>query len=268
MLRTTHDAPVALDAAVLRRLGDRFGVQTWPVVLDMPVGAADETAQRLSDRENDAAIAALDLVDHDEPVPWLATVLRVLSRPEREIEMRSFTETGVRRICLARSGYEHVLAERVGDRLDLAVVEIADLDAVADLLRSRFDDATPCEFTSFSVPTDELVDGLGRSGSATEITDALYTLGAPLSDAVVISSAFASCRVRTEIVASANEDGRFSRSSGALAVFDTARGRIVSSPSKSPDGRVWTTLSPGSGHRIAQAVRLLTETLPDGTWST
>lgn len=267
MMTTAHDAPVSLDASVLRRLGDRFGVQTWPVVLDMPVGAADQDAQQVADREDDAAIAALDLVDHDEPVPWLATVLRVLSRPEREIEMRSFTETGVRRICLARSGYEHVLAERGGDGLELAVVEIADLDAVADLVRARFDDATACEFAPFSVPTDELVDGLGRSGSGTEVTDALYTLGAPLSDAVVISSALAACRVRTEIVASANEDGRFSRSSGALAVFDTARGRIVSSPSKSPDGRVWTTLSPGSGHRIAQAVRLLIETLPDGTWS-
>ncbi|GAC51565.1 ESX secretion-associated protein EspG [Gordonia amicalis] len=268
MMPTTHDDPVALDAAVLLRLGDRFGVQTWPVVLDMPVSAEDESAQRVADRERDAAIAALGLVDHDEPVPWLATVLRVLSQPQREIEIRSFTDTGVRRMCLARRGYEHVLAERAGEWLDLAVVEVADLDAVADIVRSRFDDAAACEFTSFSVPTDELVDSLGRSGTGTEVTDALYTLGVPLSDAVVISSAFASCRVRTEIVASSNEDGRFSQSSGALAVFDTARGRIVSSPSKSPDGRVWTTLSPGSGHRIAQAVRLLIETLPDGTWST
>ncbi|MDS1113969.1 ESX secretion-associated protein EspG [Gordonia westfalica] len=266
MTPTTRDA-VTLDAAALRRLGDRFGVQTWPVVLDMPVDAEDESAQMSADRERDADIVTSDLVDHDEPGPWLATVLRVLSQPQREIEMRSFTESGVRRICLARRGYEHVLAERVGDRLDLSVVEVTDVDDLGDLVRSRFDDSAQCEFTAFSAPTDELVEKLGGCSTNTEITDALYTLGAPLSDAVVMSAALGSCRVRTEIVASSNEDGRFSRSSGALAVFDTARGRLVSSPSKSPDGRVWTTLSPGSGHRIAQAVRLLIETLPDGTWS-
>ncbi|MEO9329835.1 ESX secretion-associated protein EspG [Gordonia aurantiaca] len=262
MMPTINDAPVVLGVSELRGLGERFGVQTWPVVLDPTLR---------SDRADDAvepATVASELIDHDEPVPWLATVLRVLSKPDREIEMRSFAQNGIRRVCLARRGYEHVLAERNGDRVALTVLESADLDTVAGTIRARFEDVPACEFTAFSAPTDELVDRLGECRTSTEITDALFTLGAPFADAAVAGAALASCRVRTEIVATSDEDGRFAQSSGAVAVFDTARGRVVSSPSKSPDGRVWTTLSPGSGHRITQAVRLLVETLPTGTWST
>lgn len=261
MISMTNDSAYSLHVGELRSLGARFGVQTWPVVLDMSFGEYG------CDAGPETALAGSDLIDHGEPAPWLATVLRVLSSPDREIEMRTFADGGTLRICLARRGYEHVLAARSGDHIELTVPDIADHDAVAETIRRRFPNADPCEFTAFSAPADELVERLGECRSGTEITDALFTLGAPMSDAVTIAAALASCRARTEIVATSDEDGRFSQSSGAVAVFDTSRGRVVSSPSKSPDGRVWTTLSPGSGHRIAQAVRLLIETLPDGTWS-
>ncbi|WP_238422600.1 ESX secretion-associated protein EspG [Gordonia sp. 'Campus'] len=270
MMPMIHDAGTVFDAAVLRRVGERFGVQTWPVVLDL-TGAAESGSAATSVRETDAVIDELGLVEHGEPSPWTATILRVLARPQREIEIRSYAESGVRRICLARNGHDHVVAVRWGDRIELSVVDVADPATLAALVRAQFDAdvaerVPPAEFTAFSAPADEVVTRLGRCASGAETTDALHALGATPADAMVVSSAFASCRTRTEIVASMNEDGRFAQSSGAIAVFDTDRGRIVTSPSKSPDGRVWTTLSPGSGHRIAQAVGLLIETLPGGTW--
>ncbi|MBD0860863.1 ESX secretion-associated protein EspG [Gordonia sp. zg691] len=266
MMPTIHEVRLALDAEVLRRLGERFGVQTWPVVLDIADTAQDEAARRAADRESDATIDALGLIEQEEPTPVAATVLRVLARPQREIEIRSYSESGVRRICLARNGYQHVLAVRNDDRVEVEVVEVPDVGALASLVRAQFADVTPCEFTAISKPAEEVVERLGRARTGTETTDALHALGATPADAGTVSSALASCRVRTEIVASSGEDGRFSQSSGAVAIFDTDRGRIVASPSKSPDGRVWTTLSPGSGHRIAQAVSLLIETLPDEKW--
>lgn len=262
-----HDARAVLDVRVLRRLGDRFGVQTWPVVLDLAHGVAvGDSAAGDTDQEVDAWLAAAGLIEHEEPTAWAATVLRVLSQPQREIEIRSYTDDGVRRICLARNAHDHVIARRLGDSVDVEVVHIADVDTLAASVRSFFDDEPACEFASISAPFDEVVDRLGRSAPGAETTDALHALGANPTDAVLVSSALASCRARTEIVASMNEDGRFLRSCGAVAVFDTDRGRLVSSPSKSPDGGVWITLSPGSGHRIAQAIRLLIEILPDGTW--
>ncbi|PKZ64976.1 ESX secretion-associated protein EspG [Gordonia terrae] len=279
MMPITNDAGLLVDAAVLRRLGERFGVQTWPVVLDLGDVAENDgadtesvtTADSDSDSEADATIEALGLVEHGEPSAWAATVLRVLAQPWREIEIRSFSDGAVRRMCVARNGHQHVLAKRTGPGVDITVVDVGDVAELAGIVRAQFDapgsDAsTPADFTAFAAPSDEVVDRLGRCRTGIETTDALHALGATPADAAVVSAAFASCRTRTEIVASMSEDGRFAQSSGAVAVFDTERGRIVSSPSKSPDGRVWTTFSPGTGHRIAQAVSLLIETLPDGKW--
>lgn len=274
MMPIVHDAGMTFDAAVLCRLGERFGVQTWPVVLDLGnVAAESDTGNdsaNVTQADPDAVIAALELVEHGEPTPWASTVLRVLAQPQREIEIRSYTDDAVRRICVARNGHDHVLVTRTGRRVDVTVVDVADVEALAAVVRAQFDAlesaAEPAEFTAFAAPSDEVVDRLGRCRAGTETTDALHALGAAPADAVVVSAGFASCRTRTEVVASMNEDGRFAQSSGAVAIFDTERGRIVSSPSKSPDGRVWTTFSPGTGHRIAQAVSLLIETLPDGKW--
>lgn len=274
MMPIVHDAGMTFDAAVLCRLGERFGVQTWPVVLDLGnVAAESDTGNdsaNVTQADPDAVIAALELVEHGEPTPWASTVLRVLAQPQREIEIRSYTDDAVRRICVARNGHDHVLVTRTGRRVDVTVVDVAGVEALAAVVRAQFDalesGAAPAEFTAFSAPSDEVVDRLGRCRAGTETTDALHALGAAPADAVVVSAGFASCLTRTEIVASMNEDGRFAQSSGAVAIFDTERGRIVSSPSKSPDGRVWTTFSPGTGHRIAQAVSLLIETLPDGKW--
>lgn len=280
MTAITNDAAMTLDAAVLRRLGERFGVQTWPVVLDLGHVAEDRgtdaDSRPAAETDADAAIAALELVEHGEPTAWAATLLRVLAQPRREIEIRSYTADSVRRICLARNGHDHVLAKRTERRVDVSLVDVVDVDALAAVVRAQFDSSgsvasgsdglQPAEFSAFSAPADEVVDRLARCRTGTETTDALHALGATPADAVVVSAALASCRTRTEIVASMNEDGRFAQSSGAVAIFDTERGRVVSSPSKSPDGRVWTTFSPGTGHRIAQAVSLLIETLPDGKW--
>ncbi|AFR50255.1 ESX secretion-associated protein EspG [Gordonia sp. KTR9] len=285
MMPVTYDAGMAFDAAILRRLGERFGVQTWPVVLDLgdlgevpgadtesgALAEAEAEAEADADADADATIASLDLVEHGEPTPWASTVLRVLAQPQREIEIRSYSDGFVRRICLARNGHDHVLAARTGSRVDVTVVDVPDVDALATAVRAQFassgsDEASPADFTAFSAPSADVVDRLGRCRTGVETTDALHALGANPADAAIVSAAFASCRTRTEIVASMNEDGRFAQSSGAVAIFDTERGRIVSSPSKSPDGRVWTTFSPGTGHRIAQAISLLIETLPDGKW--
>ncbi|MFE0750245.1 ESX secretion-associated protein EspG [Gordonia sp. NPDC058843] len=277
MMPITDDAAMTLDAAVLRRLGERFGVQTWPVVLDLgnvsenPCASTETESRALADGDADVTITALDLIEHGEPTAWAATVLRVLAQPRREIEVRSYSDGSVRRIYLARNGHDHVLAKRTDRRVDVTVVDVADVGALAAVVRAQFDAfgaevSSPVDFTAFSAPSDEVVDRLGRCRTGTDTTDALHALGATPADAAVVSAALASCRTRTEIVASMNEDGRFAQSSGAVAVFDTERGRIVCSPSKSPDGRVWTTFSPGTGHRIAQAVSLLIETLPDGKW--
>ena len=275
-----------VDVASLRRVGARFGVTTWPVVLDLLAIDDDAERARAAHSAADARIAELRLVDDvGDPVPWLATALRVLALPDRELEIRTFTESDTVRACLARRDDRHVFAVRSGDTIDITVVELPDVAAVSALVRrhctDRGDDdrsdrgiadqkpiarPEPLEFGALACPCDELADRLGRCLATAEVARTLTRLGMPPGDSGAVARAFATIERRIEVVAVSRRGGMLTQSPGALGVIDTARGRIVAGPSRSPDGRVWTTLSPGSGHRIGQAVGLLIETLPDGWW--
>ncbi|MGC4961985.1 ESX secretion-associated protein EspG [Gordonia sp. DT218] len=267
----TTPVRVALEVDVLRRLGERAGVQTWPVVLDLWATHADSDDHAAANAVADRAIGELGLLDGGEPTGWLATALRVLSAPERRLEIRTMTDRpghtdGIRRICLARNGHDHVLARREGSRIELRQLAVPDESDLGGIVAREFDEAVGAGIAGFSAPADELAARLADCQNSNDTADALHALGAPSSDAIAMASTLMSCHTRSEIVAVSWTGGAGAQSSGALAIFDTDRGRIVASPSKSPDGRVWTTLSPGSGHRIGQAVGLLIETLPEGRW--
>ncbi|MDL9936715.1 ESX secretion-associated protein EspG [Gordonia sp. ABSL1-1] len=264
---TAPDAPRTLDVAVLRRLGQQLDVQTWPVVLDVEgIVVPPDTSTADSAAAADVLIARSGMIADDEPSSWTRTVVDVLSRPDRELELRTYNDAGVVRQCVARRGGVHVLASRVADTIDIRIVDVADTGALAAVVCSRFVDQKPCPVRGFSYPSAALIDRLGRCAAGVETTDALYAMGASAADATLISAALRGCRARTEIVAVAHDDGSLTQSSGAVAIFDTDRGRLIAGPGKALDGQVWTTLSPGSGHRIGQAVALLVETLPDGRW--
>lgn len=274
MRSPTTDRRVTLAAGALRRLGDEAGVQTWPVVLDMWSASDDADELAAAEAEADRDLRDLGVVEGGEPVAWMATALRVLGAAERQLEIRTMTIATsegdvprMRRVCLARNGHDHVLAARDGATVDVRLVDINSDDEVGGIVARDLDSgAPPASFAGFSAPADDLAGRLADCTSAHQAADALHALGAPGSDAVVIAAALMSCHTRSEIVAVSWSGGLSTQSSGALAVFDTDRGRVVASPSKSPDGRVWTTLSPGGGHRIVQAVGLLIETLPEGRW--
>ncbi|WP_280433794.1 ESX secretion-associated protein EspG [Nocardia brasiliensis] len=102
--------------------------------------------------------------------------------------------------------------------------------------------------------------------TSSELTDALYALGATDRDATTLGLTFGATHAYAEIVVCAHEDGVTTRAPGAVAVYDTARGRIVAAPMVSPDQQVWSTVTPGTDHRVAQAVATLIEGLPGGRW--
>lgn len=255
-----------LDAALLARLGQRCGVGVWPVVLNLyPAEEVAAQAQVAAARADDD-LQHLGLFDYGEPSEWAATVLGVLGCPERELEIRTFGPDGVRRVCVARRGVDHVLAVRTGDDVDIRLVDIVDMMGLAELVRGLCGSADPLSFNSFSYPSDDFTERLSRCSDHHELASALYGMGAEAATASRVAAALARCRMRTEMVAVSRFDGVVTQSSGAVGILDTDRGRILASPSRSPDNRVWTTLSSGSGHRIAQAVGLLIGTLPDERW--
>jgi hypothetical protein len=249
----------------LLAVSDLLGVQTLPLVLG--VGPQQDSVEAWNAARHDAmaGLRSAGLVDnYDDVAPELADALRILAQPERELAARIYTESGVRQVCLARRGTQHALASRTGDAFEVRMTW-ADDDAVA-LARPVLDACPPAAIPSVSAPVDELRERLDAAAGSSDYTQILYGLGVETRDAIEFGLAMSSCHAHAEIVAYDYDDGMTTRTSGAVAVYDTSRGRIAASPGAAPDLRVWSTFTPGTDHRIAQAISALIGSLPGGRW--
>lgn len=236
------------DLVSLRRGGD------WSVVLDLAGGTGDRGLRT-------------DAINIDS---WWRQTFTVLDAPDRMLEVRSFSADTVTRICAARRGDDQVIALRAGTQVSIRQIPGGALSVTATRIRRLLGDldrgaervgpGSAPAFAALRYPAADLADRLADCSDPHALTDTLYALGASPSDANRIAAALTRCHRRTEIVAVA---GRVT-SAGAVGILDSDRGRILASPSLSADGQVWTTVSPGSDHRIEQAIALLVETLPDG----
>ncbi|QLY31860.1 ESX secretion-associated protein EspG [Nocardia huaxiensis] len=244
-------------------------VQTFPTVLAVAPQQDSFEEWTLAQRRAVRDLRAAGLLDgYGEVDPELATALLVLAQPDREVVARVYTGAPQPiRLCLARRAGDHVLAVRDGDSFDIRTVweDGAGSALLAPLLRA-LGSCPPADVAGFSAPAAELAERLDAAHSSIDFADAVYALGVPERDATAYGLAFATTRAYAEIVAQAHEDGSTIRPPGAVAVYDTERGRLVAAPGYAPDQQVWSTLTPGSDHRLAQAISGLIDMLPGERW--
>lgn len=252
----------------LLALAQRLGVQTMPLVLAVGPRQDSYAEWQRAQRDAVAELTGAGLLDGaGEVAADLADALFVLAQPECQLAARTVTEDGVRRSCLARRGEQHALAIRDGDHYEVRSVWLDGSNgAAATPLLTALGACPPATVPALSAPADELAARLDAAETVSDYTDAFYHSGAADRDATVLGSAFAGTRACTEIVALAHADGLTTRAPGAVAVYDTDRGRIVAAPSIAPDQRLWTTVTTGSDHRVAHAIGALLEGLPGGRW--
>ncbi|MFI5777165.1 ESX secretion-associated protein EspG [Nocardia sp. NPDC051570] len=256
-------------------VAERMGVQTLPLVLAVAPGheSIDEwhaAQERAVTRLTDSGV----LDSYGEVESELALALHALTQPERELVARIFVAdsdserpTRTVRVCVVRRGEQHAFAVRTGDSYDIAPVWAdGSGSALARPILAALGACAPAEVASFSALAQELSERLDAADSASEYADTLYALGVADRDATVLGMAFAAPRAFAEIVAYTHDDGITTRSSGAVVVYDTDRGRIVAVPGPASDQRIWSTITPGTDHRIAQAISALIELLPGGRW--
>ncbi|MEV0356827.1 ESX secretion-associated protein EspG [Nocardia sp. NPDC050697] len=249
-------------------LAERLGVQTLPLVLG--VGPRQDTVAEwaAAQRTATAALVADGAIDgYGEVAPDLADALYVLAQPDRELVARIVSEQGTVRLCLALRAERHALAVRTGDRFDVRTTwSDGSGSSLAAPVLAALGPASPADVASVSAPAADLGDRLAAARGSTDFADAFYALGLPDRDATRYGMAFASCHAYAEVVVCAHADGVTTRPPGAVAVYDTGRGRIVAAPGVSPDRELWSTVTPGTDHRVAQAIAGLIETLPGGRW--
>ncbi|GAB2688992.1 ESX secretion-associated protein EspG [Nocardia thraciensis] len=260
MTTLTNDALLAV--------ADRLGVQTLPLALSVgPQQDSFEEFQRAHEEAVAGLIAGGVIDSHGEVDTELAQALFTLAQPEYELSVRVYSEQGTRRACLVRRGGTHAVAVRRGDSFEVRSVWVdGSGPALAAPLLAALGPCPAADVASVSAPAAELADRLNAATTASEYTDAMYALGAADRDATILGLAFGSCHTFAEIVASTHHDGLTTRIPGAVAVYDTARGRIVVAPMVAPDQQVWSTVTPGTEHRVTQAITALIDGLPGGRW--
>ncbi|MEC3913288.1 ESX secretion-associated protein EspG [Nocardia sp. CDC160] len=260
MTTLTNDGVIAL--------AGHLGVQTLPLVLS--IGPRQETYSEWEQAQEQARadLRARRIVDpHGDVETDTATALFALAQPDRELAMRMHTATGRVRVCVVRRGEDHAVAIRRGDLLDIH--PLWSDGSGASLARPLLDALGPCapaDLAPFSAESDELAERLDAAMTSEDYASTVYNLGVPDADATAYGLALADTHAYAEIVAYAYADGVTDRSPGAVAVYDTARGRIVAAPGVAPDQQLWSTLTPGSDHRIAQSISALIDSLPGGRW--
>ncbi|WP_330183363.1 ESX secretion-associated protein EspG [Nocardia sp. NBC_01503] len=260
MTTLTNDSVIALAA--------ELGVQTLPLVLSVGPQQDSYTEWNLGQELARAELRTARILDSRGDVdPDTATALFVLAQPDCELAARIYTADGQVRVCLARRAENTVVAIRRGDSLDIRSIWT---DGRGDSLARPILDALgafpPAEVASFSALSTDLSERFDNATTSEDFASAVYSLGVADTDATVYGLALSSTHAYAEVVAYAYADGVTDRSPGAVVVYDTARGRIVAAPGIAPDQQVWSTLTPGTDHRVAQAISGLVESLPGGRW--
>ncbi len=259
-------------------VAERLGVQTLPVALAVSPQHDSYDEWRSAQQEAVDGLTAAGIFDnYGEVSDELAQAMFVLAQPERELVARIYrtpkdsqdpaAPTEIVRVCLALRGNDHTIAVRTGDEYDVQPVWSDGSGAsLARPLLSALGACAPSETADFTALSQDLSERLDGASTSADYADAFYALGVADRDATVYGLAFESCYAYAEIVAYAHEDGITTRAPGAVAVYDTRRGRILALPSIAPDQRSWSTVTPGTDHRIAQAISALVELLPGGRW--
>ncbi|MBJ8338583.1 ESX secretion-associated protein EspG [Antrihabitans sp. YC3-6] len=264
----TDRAAATLDEDQLLTLAGKLNIETLPLALD--IRNRHESLAKLRAARDHATKRLVEfgyLDDEGEVEDDTAVALYTLAQPDSQIAMRYYTESGVVRVCLARRGFQHAVATKSDDGI---VVRTTWADEDGPSLAKPFVAALAtmeaANIASFSAPSRTLQERLDPGSASSDYSQTFYGLGMAERDAVEFGLAMAQCHAKAEIVAYSHHDGITTQSSGAIAIYDTAKGRIVASPGISPDREVWSTFAPGTDFRIAQAMLALVESLPGGRW--
>lgn len=249
-------ASVEFDSDRIDFVVDSLGVVDTPVVLDV-FPRYDDAAERAAGLER-GRVGLVDdglLLDgrlHRDIEVWM----RILEQPRWYISARLVTrpydDTGpILRACVATNPSGSVLAVRDADTLRLRSAT----DNVARALLDALGGGQGLSFAGISAPTDLLAEALDASPTDVHSTAArLRHIGVEKDAAHDVASAMSTCSAHAEITSVTIEDGNRTADQHPVAFFDTRRGRILATSSTAADGRLWSSLSPGTDAKVAWAL--------------
>ncbi|HET9141899.1 ESX secretion-associated protein EspG [Actinophytocola sp.] len=252
-----HD-PVVISALEFDVLWEHLQLGSMPLVVKVPSpGKTYEERATLEQR----AWSDLEGRGLGRPVavhPEIDYVLRLLSRPEREVDGRAYVERGVR-LIVAAAGNSAAIAVLAGDEVTLRRASGGNLAALAVELLPDRPAGTGQSVSLRSADFEAAANAAG--GTQQGFHAALLDRGVRPDDADALAGMIKDVHGTGNFGAAARDRlGRRLRADRVVSFFDTEDGRYVQIRRAAQDGVLWTTISPADSRKLIQHLdQLLTE---------
>lgn len=252
---TTEREPVSVSALEFDVLWEHLRLGEMPLVVRVPSpGRTFEERARLEEQ----AWADLEARGLGRPVqvdPEIEHLFRLLARPDQEVDGRGYVDGGIRLIA-ASVGEDAVVAVLSDGHLTLRRASASDLPSAAvGILPGR--PAGPGQSVTLRSEDFEAAAN-SAGGSQAGFHAALLARGVRADDADALAQMIKDVRGTGNFGAAARDRlGRRQRAGRVVSFFDTDDGRYVQVRRESPDGNLWTTISPADSRRLVQQVEQL-----------
>ncbi|WP_229786617.1 ESX secretion-associated protein EspG [Actinokineospora fastidiosa] len=247
--------PVTLTALEFDVLWEHLAPGAMPLIVKVPSpGKTHEERAAIEDGVW-RGLAARG-VDRDDPE--IAEVFGLLARPEREVDGRLWAGRGVRLLACSREDAA-ALAVLAGDTLRLSRISALGLAAAAV---GELPSAPAGPGRSVTLRTADFEAAAQGDGTVRGFEGSLLGRGVRADDAAALAEMIGDV-LHTGNFGAAVRDrlGRRVRGERVVSFFDTAAGRYVQIRRASPDGELWTTISPADSRKLTHHVdELLRET--------
>jgi hypothetical protein len=245
--------PITISALEFDVLWEHLGIEEdMPLAVKVPSPGATHTERKHLVAQ---AWAELERRGVGRPVeihPSLTHGLHVLARPDREVDGRTWLGRSVRFLAASR-GEDAVLAILADNYVTIHSVAASALPSVAVGVLAQIP-AGPGG--SVSLPARDFETAANSGGGARQgFEQALRNRGVREEDVTTLSAMINDVVATGNLgVAARDRWGKRHRGERVVAFFDTEEGRYVQIRRASPDGSMWTTISPADNRRLLHHV--------------
>jgi hypothetical protein len=247
--------PISLSALEFDVLWEHLGLGAMPLVVKVPSpGKTDEERAELEERAW-ADLESRGLGRQVDLDPEIEHLLRVLARPDQEVDARTYVDRGIR-LLAASTGNDAAVAVLSDGMLTVRRASAANLAGAAfGVLPAR--PAGPGKSVTLrSADFEAAANGAG--GTREGFGAALLAQGVRPEDATALTQMIDDVHGTGNFGAAARDRlGRRQRADRVVSFFDTDEGRYVQVRRISQDGNLWTTISPVDSRRLVHHIEEL-----------
>jgi hypothetical protein len=244
--------PITVSALEFDVLWQHFGLEDMPLAVKVPSPGATFQERARLEQHAWTEIERRGLGRQVDPHPAIEQALGILARPDREVDGRTWLGRSVRFLAASR-GEEAVLAILAEEYLTMHTIAATSLPSVAIGVLAPVP-AGPGH--SVSLRSDDFETAANNAGGTKQgFEQALRNRGIREDDVTALAGMINDVVATGNFGAAARDKwGKRHRAERVVAFFDTEEGRYVQVRRPSPDGSVWTTISPTDNRRLTHQV--------------